>query len=256
VGLHREIRRLRTLGARGYALRTGNDVLGVVNRVAPRRHQCPCCGWRGWSFLHYIGKGYQITNTVCPRCKSQARQRGLYFFLNELVDELPAGGRILHLAPERSLRGVLTRRADLTYLAADLNLLDWTNTGLRAARADFTAMPFRDGAFAMIVCSHVLEHIRDDAAALREIARVTAPGGRVVIMVPAYEPWNSRPTTEFGFENPDFDNHWRMYGADMADRIAATGMTVATRDFSTLVPAEKFEPYGLGPDTIFVGTRR
>jgi SAM-dependent methyltransferase len=255
VGLHREIRRLRTLGAHGYALRTGNDVLSVINRVAPPRHQCPCCGWRGWRFLHYIGKGYQVTNVVCPVCKSQPRQRGLYFFLKEVVAELPPGARILHLAPERSLRGILTQRPDLKYLAADLNLLDWIHTGLRAVRADFTAMPFRDGAFAMVVCSHVLEHIHDDAAALREIARIVAPGGRVIIMVPTYQPWNSQPTTEFGCENPDFDNHWRTYGADVADRIAATGLKVSTHDFSAIVSAEKFVPYGLVPDTVFIGAK-
>ncbi len=255
MGLHREIRRLRRIGARGYALRTGNDVLSVINRVAPPRHQCPCCGWRGWRFLHYIGKGYQVANVVCPVCKSQPRQRGLYFFLKEVVADLPPGGRILHLAPERSLRGILTQRPDLKYLAADLNLLDWTHSGLRAVRADFTAMPFRDSAFAMVVCSHVLEHIHDDAAALRQIARVVAPGGRVIIMVPTYQPWDSQPTTEFGFENPHFDNHWRMYGADIADRIAATGLKVMTRDFSAITPAEKFAPYGLIPDTVFIGTK-
>jgi len=134
-----------------------------------------------------------------------------------------------------------------------LKLLDWTNTDLRAARADFTTMPFRDGAFALVVCSHVLEHIRDDAAALRELARVTAPGGQVVTMVPTYQPWNSRPTTEFGCANPHFDDHWRMYGADFVDRIAATGMKVSTHDFSTIVAPQMLETYGIGPDTVFVG---
>jgi len=47
-----------------------------------------------------------------------------------------------------------------------------------------TALPFRADAFRYALCSEVLEHLDDDGAAVAEIARVLAPGGRVVITVP------------------------------------------------------------------------
>jgi ubiquinone/menaquinone biosynthesis C-methylase UbiE len=47
-----------------------------------------------------------------------------------------------------------------------------------------TALPFRPGSFRYVLCSEVLEHLEDDGAAVAEIARVLAPGGRVVITVP------------------------------------------------------------------------
>ena len=50
--------------------------------------------------------------------------------------------------------------------------------------ADLRKLPFPDGAFDLVLCSHVLEHIREDVAAMRELARVAAPSGLVVVAVP------------------------------------------------------------------------
>ncbi|MGI8920384.1 MAG: class I SAM-dependent methyltransferase [Solirubrobacteraceae bacterium] len=49
------------------------------------------------------------------------------------------------------------------------------------------AMPFADGAFELAVCLDVIEHLDDDRAALTELRRVVAPGGRLVVTVPAYQ---------------------------------------------------------------------
>jgi SAM-dependent methyltransferase len=44
----------------------------------------------------------------------------------------------------------------------------------------------RDGAFDSIVSTNVLEHIADDTAAARSFARLLAPGGRALVLVPAH----------------------------------------------------------------------
>lgn len=52
---------------------------------------------------------------------------------------------------------------------------------------DVTALPFPDGAFALVLATDVIEHVADDRRALAEIRRVLAPGGRLVLTVPAFQ---------------------------------------------------------------------
>jgi SAM-dependent methyltransferase len=51
-------------------------------------------------------------------------------------------------------------------------------------RADALRMPFREGAFDVVFHQGLLEHFRDPMPLLRENARVTRRGGRVVVDVP------------------------------------------------------------------------
>ncbi len=53
--------------------------------------------------------------------------------------------------------------------------------------ADATALPFADASFDAVVALDLLEHIADDLLAVREFARVLAPGGHLVATVPAYQ---------------------------------------------------------------------
>jgi SAM-dependent methyltransferase len=55
-------------------------------------------------------------------------------------------------------------------------------------RGDALRLPFADGAFDRVICAEILEHIRDDRAAMAEVARVVRPGGLVAVTVPRYSP--------------------------------------------------------------------
>lgn len=57
--------------------------------------------------------------------------------------------------------------------------------GLSVLRADATALPCASDVLNLVVAFDVLEHIRDDDAAVREIRRVLQPGGVALIAVPA-----------------------------------------------------------------------
>ncbi len=56
--------------------------------------------------------------------------------------------------------------------------------GVRFLRASAEALPFQDSSFDFLLCTEVLEHLRDDRKALGEVARVLAPGGRAIMSVP------------------------------------------------------------------------
>jgi SAM-dependent methyltransferase len=53
-----------------------------------------------------------------------------------------------------------------------------------AVVADAAALPFRSGGFARGLACEVLEHLEDDRAALAELSRVVAAGGRLAVTVP------------------------------------------------------------------------
>lgn len=53
---------------------------------------------------------------------------------------------------------------------------------------DARDLPFGDDSFDRVIASEVLEHIRKDLLAMREIARVLRPGGRVAVTVPRFGP--------------------------------------------------------------------
>jgi SAM-dependent methyltransferase len=57
--------------------------------------------------------------------------------------------------------------------------------GGKVAQADVTDLPFADETFDAAVLGEVLEHIPDDSAALREVARVVRPEGILAVSVPA-----------------------------------------------------------------------
>src|SRR5579884_386268 len=72
--------------------------------------------------------------------------------------------------------------------------VDTATTALAQARrrgyrgvavASLAALPFGDGAFDLVAATDVVEHVADDAEALRELLRVTRPGGHLVLTVPA-----------------------------------------------------------------------
>jgi ubiquinone/menaquinone biosynthesis C-methylase UbiE len=95
-----------------------------------------------------------------------------------------SGGLIRKLAP---------RHADWTWTGVDSSALACAlareRTGGRAVlEASVTALPFAAEHFDAVVSADVLYHLDDDAAALRETARVLRPGGQLVANVPAC-PW-------------------------------------------------------------------
>lgn len=52
---------------------------------------------------------------------------------------------------------------------------------------DITSLPYKDSSFDIIFALDVLEHVKDDAKAIREISRITKFGGLIIITVPHRE---------------------------------------------------------------------
>lgn len=77
------------------------------------------------------------------------------------------------------------------------------------------------GRFDLVVCQNVLEHVTDDAAALRAMGRSLKPGGSLVLIVPAIPALYGPLDEAYG--------HRRRYEAvDLGEQVEAAGLTVKT----------------------------
>jgi predicted SAM-dependent methyltransferase len=132
-------------------------------------------------------------------------------------------GAILFFAPELIL---------LRYLAAlsqaEVITTDYYSNDVDFPGEDIQQLSFADQSFALLLCNHVLEHVPDDQAALRECARVLVPGGVAVITVPGDFP----TATTWYFDKPDDNGHFRHYGMDIVQKMRAAFDTVEWVDMT------------------------
>jgi SAM-dependent methyltransferase len=82
---------------------------------------------------------------------------------------------------------------------------------------DIQAIDRPDGVYGLVACSHVLEHVADDRAALSELLRITAADGILFLVVP--DPFREEKTRDWGFAKPEKHGHFRVYGADVVERF-------------------------------------
>lgn len=59
---------------------------------------------------------------------------------------------------------------------------------VKYVQANVESLPFRDGKFDAVWCSHVLEHVRYPGAAFEEVRRVLNDEGRLFVSVPPFKP--------------------------------------------------------------------
>lgn len=96
---------------------------------------------------------------------------------------LPAGARLLDAgAGEGNYRGFFPQQR---YIGLDLAVGDaaWDYSKLDVL-GDLSALPFRDGAFDAALNVVTLEHVREPARVLTELARTLRPSGRLLLIVP------------------------------------------------------------------------
>jgi SAM-dependent methyltransferase len=141
----------------------------------------------------------------------------------EAHPELARGKAILHVAPEPGLRALLESLArqylslDATGGAGIVHVADLCDIGLESRRFD------------LMVCHRVLEHVVDDARAMREMHRVLKPGGVLQVSVP--QAVHRARTLEWIVPDLTQHQHVRLYGADFAARLEAAGFDVQLEDW-------------------------
>jgi len=123
----------------------------------------------GWSHAAGPDLGWMV-DVAAPRATDRAIDLGA-----------GAGHATLALAPHVARVDAIDPTPEMlavaTRLAAERGI---ANVAFTEARAD--ALPFPDGTFDLAVSRFSIHHWPDPAGALREVARVLRPGGRVVLV--------------------------------------------------------------------------
>lgn len=159
--------------------------------------KCPCCGheviyrplpdYYGEMAAHY-GVTTQARNETlneeeyyCPDCGASDRDRLIVSFLEkEGLQEAVEGFKLLQIAPAAAIsRWINTKCPHIQYDTTDLYMDQVT---FHSDVMDMNTVP--DATYDAIICSHVLEHVRDDRKALSELKRILKPDGKVIFLVP------------------------------------------------------------------------
>ena len=194
------------------------------------------------------GGGYK-KNVKCPNCQSTDRTRLLYLFFKLRTDIYLKKTRLLHISPNILLARELKSIPTVTYTCGALTPESFSS--FNAVKVDVSKMTFDENSFDVIVCNHVLEHVPDDATAMREIFRVLKPGGFAVLQVPLAldlektledKTITGRKERKIVFGQTD---HLRLYGVDYFDKLTDIGFRVVRDNPFVNNWADNLERYSL-----------
>jgi len=161
-----------------------------------------------YGYVHpiFMAETGNLVNFTCPVCSNSDRERLYALYLLSLSEKgkINKDMLMLEIAPFYALSNFIRNRIPITYRTCDLNLENVDD------KVDITDMNiYSSEQFDIILCSHVLEHIKEETKALTEIYRILKKDGIAVIMVPILL------SIEETIENDEYDTpekKWKYYG--------------------------------------------
>jgi SAM-dependent methyltransferase len=153
---------------------------------------------------------------------------------------------ILHFAPEKNLSEKISSLKPVKYIKAD-----FYPKNKSTEKIDVTSIPYKNDAFDLILCNHVLEHIEADGKAMSELYRVLKKGGYAILQTPyspvlqkSYED-NSIKSDEQRLEKFGQVDHVRIFGLDLFTRLERAGFVPNVIKNDDLFSEEECKKYGV-----------
>ncbi|MFP7364827.1 demethylmenaquinone methyltransferase [Corynebacterium callunae] len=131
------------------------------------------------SMFDDVGKNYDITNTVLSFGQDRVWRKRTRERLN-----LKPGEKVLDLAAGTAVSTVELAKSGAWCVACDFSqgmLAAGKDRDVPKVVGDGMKLPFADNSFDAVTISYGLRNIHDFRAGLREMARVTKPGGRLTV---------------------------------------------------------------------------
>lgn len=218
--------------------------------------KCPVCEKSYKKFLPY-GRINPRENALCPNCLSLERHRLIWLYLQEKTDFFKRKLHILHIAPEACFIKRFEKLHGDQYVTADIE------SPLAKVKMDVHQIPFEPKTFDLILCNHVLEHVRDDIKVMQEFNRVLKPGGMAILQVPFFSPVPAATFEDLSITDKrereklfGQDDHVRKYGLDYPKRINQSGLIAFEDLFVNELSDEIRKKYGLVKGEIIYGGKK
>ncbi len=224
----------------------------VVNQSV--YYECPFCqgifdAFIPWPDLFDFPKvKYEMWNkhtAMCPFCYSTDRERMYKLYMEKEPAFLSTPKNVLHISPENCLQDWLNHQSNINYESVIVN-----------SEKDMKWLDYSDQTFDVIVCSHVLEHVKYDIQAMKELYRVMKDQGWGIMQVPIA--LNLKRT----YEDPHIvtpeernraygqEDHLRIYAKkDYVKRLKSVGFTVKPMHFAETLGSDMLK-YGLSQDDV------
>jgi len=221
------------------------------------------------AMFNRIARRYDLMNWLMTAGRHHAWRRAT---AREAVGAPP--GAILDLATGTADLAIAVRRLDpaRTVVGADFSLgmlrearrklVDQRQTRVALTAADALTLPFADGAFSSVASAFLLRNLVDLEDGLREMRRVTRPGGRVIaldIVRVAMPLWGAVFGVYFHRVVPAIgavvagDRQAYTYLPDSVDRFLTARELSAAMQRAGLRDT-RFRTFGLGTVALHVGT--
>lgn len=195
-------------------------------------------------FLPY-GYGVQRDNVLSPGTLSLERHRLLWLYLKNETNLFTSNIKLLHFAPEQAFLKRFRKLKNIDYITIDIE------SPLADVKADICNLPFKDNEFDVILCNHVLEHVKDDKKAMSELYRVMKPGGWGIFQIPqdlkrevTFEDDSITDPKERAKIFGQYD-HVRIYGRDYFDKLRSAGFRVKEIQYQDQLDEKSIEKYVL-----------
>ena len=218
----------------------------------------PMSQLREWDEHGYIqsifsAETLNIFSYNCPCCGATDRDRLYALYLKQKISKVNVAQKysFIDFAPSKALSKALKKCKLLNYRSADL-FMDNVDD-----RVDIADMPiYKDMSINIFLCSHVLEHVKNDGKAIAELYRILSCGGWGIVMVPislnlsaVYEDPSVKTDSE-KWKHFGSYAHYRIYSKQgFTTRLEAVGFRVHQLGIDYF-GANVFEKHGIHPRSV------
>ena len=227
----------------------------TIKRALATGHgvECPCCRHQFKSFSDY--GIHSRHNARCWHCNALERHRLLHLYLDQethLFQPLTTQ-KLLHFGPSEVMYDRFIQLSNLSYTAVDLHPSDYL---MHLQKMDMTDIGGPDGTYDYILAIHIMEHIKDDIAAMKELYRVLKPGARAILMIPIDLKIEKTIESDVSLSGDEHEllygqtDHVRLYGQDFIDRLVKVGFNVEACRYAAALSDAEIERYAVFKDEL------